>query len=58
MPTVVGGSTTQPTPPRPLPAGSCLPQVLKHESPSEHILKYMDGITKRSLKVTEAKLNH
>ena len=56
MPSAVGGSSNVPTP-RPTPTGSCLPQVLKDESPSAHILKYMEGVTKRSLKVTETKLN-
>lgn len=29
------------------------PPVLKNEQPSDHILKYMDGLSKRALKLTE-----
>ena len=34
-----------------------LPPVLKNEKPSQHILKYMDGLSKRILKITETQLN-
>ena len=57
MPGSVGGSA----PPAPGAGGGkaaipIFPPVLKNELPSGHILKYMEGLTKRSMKITEARL--
>ena len=53
MPVVSGGGgTSAPNAPKPAPA--VLPQVQKNELPSNVVLKYMDGITKRISKLTDA----
>lgn len=36
--------------------GHPFPPVLKTELPSDHILKYMDGLTKKSLKISDSQL--
>lgn len=48
--------SSAPTGPRPNTATTMFPPVLKSEQPSSVILKYMEGIGKRVLKVTDAKL--
>ena len=54
MPTQ-GGAALQT--PRPTPQGlASFPPVLKHENPSAHIMKYMDGVSKRSIKAAESYL--
>lgn len=51
----VDGNGHQSKGPVPGPANnSVFPPVLKDEAPSVHILRYMDGITKRVQKLQEA----
>mmetsp|Transcript_39505 Transcript_39505/g.85259 ORF Transcript_39505/g.85259 Transcript_39505/m.85259 type:complete len:531 (+) Transcript_39505:45-1637(+) len=38
--------------------GNPFPPVLKSELPSDHILKYMEGLTKKSLKISELKAKY
>ena len=50
----VDGNGQQPRGPVPGPANNAVfPPVLKDEAPSTHILRYMDGITKRVQKLQE-----
>ena len=52
MPSGAGGAPSASRPITGAPTG--LPPVLRDEKPSEVILKYMDGILKRSQKVNES----